>query len=149
MVRYQHTGATSPAPEVLATKQQTPRAVALDVENGKTVAVYWANFAPKPAGAIVRIAISGGTPGSPETIASGLDYPNGIAINAGLVYWTNRGDGTVMSAPLGPNPSTPKVLATVQRAPGSLAVDGANLYWVNEGSSSAQSGAIIKLAKGP
>jgi len=147
VARYQYTAATG-TPEVLATAQDVPRAIALDVDsNGVTQALYWATFSA--TGAIMRVQLGGATPGAPEVVAGSLASPNGIALDATSVYWTNRDDGTVMklakSAPAGTKPT---VLAQSQQGPGSIAVDSTNLYWVNEGSSSAQSGAILKLAKG-
>jgi hypothetical protein len=150
VARYEHTAATGKV-EVLAMQQSTPRAIVLDVDpsTGEAVAVYWATFAPAPGGAIQRRHISGSTPGAAVTIASGLDYPNGIALDADNVYWSNRGSGTIVSLAKTAGAGTaPTTLVADQRAPGSLTTDGTNVYWVNEGSSSVQSGAIIKLAKG-
>ena len=106
--------------ETLATMQAIPRAIALDVDgSGSAISVYWANFAED--GELVRKMIGGG---SAEVLVQGLKRPNGIAIDATDVYWTNRGDGTVMKLPrtaqAGDQPTT---IATGHTEPGAIAVD--------------------------
>ncbi len=87
---------------------------------------------------------------APVTLAQGLGYPNGITVDADKVYWTNRGDGTVMALAKAAAPGeAPTTLATVQNAPGTIVTDATTIYWVNEGASNAPSGAVIKLPKAP
>ncbi|MEO7329477.1 MAG: hypothetical protein ABI193_12915, partial [Minicystis sp.] len=135
--------------EVIGAAQETPRAVALDTdESGAATAIYWANFAEQ--GSVVRVDLTGATPGAPVTIAEGLAYPNGVTVDASKVYWTNRGDGTVMAlsktAAAGEAPTT---IATLQNAPGTIVTDAATIYWLNEGASNTPNGAVIKLPKAP
>jgi hypothetical protein len=144
VARYQYTAATGIV-ENLAPTQDTPRVIALD-GSPTASAVYFANFSA--TGSIMRVKVGSTTPATPEVMASGQSYPNGLAVDGGYVYWTNRGDGTVNRLSTAAPPGTaPKVLATGQLAPGSLVVGGSFIYWVNEGSSSAPTGAVIKLAK--
>ena len=65
----------------------------------------------------------------PTTLASGQSAPWGLAVDSTNVYWTNQGDGTVMSVPKAGGTIT--TLASGQGAPCSVASDGINVYWVN------------------
>ncbi len=147
VARYDYTAAAAPPPP-LASTQDTPRAIALDITNGLATAVYWATFSAT-SGEIVRVDVSSATPGTPEVVAMGQHSPNGVLVDGGYVYWTNRDDGTVVRLAKNMPNTTPTVLATGQPSPGTLASDATYIYWVNEGSSSAQTGAIIKLVKTP
>jgi hypothetical protein len=81
----------------------------------------------------------------PITVASGLDYPNSLAVGPTGVYWTNRGKGlgpavvatastgSVMRCAIG-GCAGPTVLATGQDNPIAIALDPANVYWTNFGS---------------
>ncbi|MFT3776535.1 MAG: hypothetical protein QM820_65170 [Minicystis sp.] len=134
--------------ETFAPAQQTPRALALEAgAGGATKAVWWVNFAA--AGTVMRAVVQGsGALGTPEVMAQNLGYPNGIAVDAANVYWTNRGDGTVLSLPLTAKAGdAPKTLASGQKAPGAIVADSAAIYWVSEGGSSDPSGAVVRLPK--
>lgn len=135
--------------EIVAGAQTTPRSIALEKDpiTQATTAVWWATFTP--AGTIVRAAVlAGGGLGAPEVIAMGLEYPNGLAVDEGHVYWTNRGAGNVMSLPLGAKAGdAPTILATGQRAPGAVVAGKDAVYWVAEGGSADPSGAIVRLPK--
>lgn len=139
---------TEPA-AVLATDQATPRALALDIDaDGNARAVYWANF---EGGNLLRADLSGGSFGSPEEIQSGLSQPSGVAVDEAIVYWTNRGDGTVMK--MRKAGGAPVQLAKGQVRPSDITVDATHVYWINEGSpdledgTPAKDGAILKLPK--
>jgi hypothetical protein len=66
----------------------------------------------------------------PTALASNLSSPWGIAVGGGNVYWTNSGDGTVMTLPA-MGGGAPTTLATAQSTPMSIALDAANAYWVD------------------
>lgn len=134
--------------EIVASGQITPRSIALQIGlGGATTAVWWATFTTQ--GTISRATVLGnGTVGTPEVIATGLDYPNGLAVDDKNVYWTNRGAGNVMSLPLTAKAGdAPKILATAQRAPGAIVADKDAIFWVAEGGSADPSGAIVRLPK--
>jgi hypothetical protein len=137
-----------PPPQVLADKQGTPRALALDYDSsGGEIAVYWANFSVFGGlGEIVRLSLSDSTI---TVLASGEDSPNGIAVDADNVYWTTRGEGAVkMLSKSSQAGDAPIVLATGQRKPGAVAIDENAIYWINEGVWDKADGAVMRLAKG-
>ena len=78
----------------------------------------------------------------PATLASSLSKPWGIALSATHVYWTNTGDGTVMTVPIAGGVAA-TVLASGQSNPMSIAVDATNVYWAATGG-----GTVMKCALG-
>jgi hypothetical protein len=92
------TCAAGQAAITLASGQADPIGIAID-----TTSVYWTNSAGSaPNGAVMKVALNGGTP---TTLASGQSDPKGITVNATSIYWTNTsgegdGNGTVMNMPL-------------------------------------------------
>jgi hypothetical protein len=63
-------------------------------------------------------------------------------VDAGHVYWTNQGDGTVMRAPRAGG--TPELLAAEQVRPSAIAVDEGAVYWLNEGSPDLEDGSPVR-----
>ncbi|MEO5727664.1 MAG: hypothetical protein ABI134_23070, partial [Byssovorax sp.] len=142
----------------IATKQRTPRAIAMSVDvNGNAVSVYWANFDARskdqtlPGGGIWKVDLAGATPGLPVSIAA-EEYPAGLAVDAdGTLFWTSRSSaGAVMT--LKKNDTIPTVLVKDQRNPGAIEVTTDTVFWINEGTTNppdgaVPDGAIMKVAK--
>jgi hypothetical protein len=101
--------------------------------------VYWTEQGSTPAGGkVMRASKVDGT--GLTTIASEAKGPQGIAVDASRVYWANKLEGTIESAPLAGGAVT--VLATGQAQPVNVAVDGSFVYWVSTGGD-----AIVKIPK--
>jgi hypothetical protein len=125
---------------------RAPTAVAVD-----ETSVYWANYSNSGSisdggsisnsGSIVKVPIAGG---AISTLASGLNYPIGIAVDGFNVYFITEGSapggvvtqaGTVMRVPItGGAPTTlwsapvdPDAGAAL--IPAGIAVDANNVYW--------------------
>jgi hypothetical protein len=146
-LRYSEGGAVA---EALQTGLATPRGLALDIDDsGFAVAVFWTNFAED--GALMRATIdAGGAVGAIDELATGQVLPSGVTVDGNYVYWTNRGDGSVMRLDKGAAPgASPVTLATDQRSPGEIAVDDDYIYWVNEGTVAASllDGSVVRLDK--
>jgi hypothetical protein len=97
-------------------------------------------------------AVDAGRAGCPEdsgtlpvVLASGLDVPDGIAVDDASVYWVENGSGSVKRVSICGGAVT--TLATGQSAPSSIAVDSTSVYWINY-PDSEQGGTIVRVAKG-
>jgi hypothetical protein len=109
--------------------------------------VYWTNAS---GGTVMKVAIDGGTP---TTLASGQDAPNGIAVGGSYVYWANAGvanansyftSGTLMKVPVAGGSLT--TLASGSISPAAVAVDSSGVYFVDETMSASGNGALAKVA---
>lgn len=81
-------------------------------------------------GRVVQCPLTGC--GAETVLASGLDHPSYLALDATSVYWTIGGSsGSVWKCPRSGCVGAPTELAALQEKPVSLVVDGANLYWAN------------------
>jgi hypothetical protein len=91
------------------------------------VNLYWVS---EPMGTVSKLDLKKAG-GNPIAIASGQRSPTAIALGGGNVYWTNRGDGTVMQAPIAGG--EPVVLAKDQKEPVGIAADNDAVVWTNAG----------------
>ena len=104
-------------PRALAEKQH-PYGIAIDATH-----VYWTNnLAP---GSVVRVPKQGG---AVEVVADAQSLPYGLSLAAGVLYWVNAGDGSVLRAAL--DGRDRKILATKQEDLVSIATDGRSVFWL-------------------
>lgn len=108
--------------------------------NGMVVAdamnVYWAN----EDGTILKAPLGGGPAG---TLATGLNQPHGLAVDASDLYvavtGSNGTNGSVVRVPLS---GGPPVTLSAGGSPWAIAVDAVSIYWTDSDLSS-----VRKLAK--
>jgi hypothetical protein len=83
----------------------------------------------------------------PVILASGLDVPGDIALDAAYTYWVESGgetaNGTVKRVSICGGPVA--TLASGQSTPAAIAVDTTNVYWVNE--AYTPQATLMKVAK--
>jgi hypothetical protein len=122
-------------PVPFATGQGHVDRVIVDQQN-----VYWTSDGS------IRACPLGGCQGPPITLADN-QRPSALASDGALLYWTNGGDDTVRSCPIGtgcPN-GAPTVVAIDQNDPQGIAIaPNGDLYWVSRGN-----GQVLRLTKQP
>jgi hypothetical protein len=98
-------------------------AVGLMIDNGYVLAGL-------DNGALVKVAVGGGTPGTLVTAGGGGIY--GVTLYNARAYYSVFGNpGQIAFAPLADGGATPIALNQVQ--PFGIGNDGTNIYWVNQG----------------
>jgi len=123
--------------------------------------VYWTNPGVMPGGGSVLSipSVLSSTTTAPTLLAAGQTTPNGIAVNATNLYWSNNSAtaGAILSGPLSEltdagtsqaadaGALTPTALASGQADPLAMAIDATNVYWVSQGSISAANGTVVKV----
>jgi hypothetical protein len=125
----------------IALNQDWPYAIAVDDDN-----VYWTNYDSQYApgggsgtsGSVMKQPLTGG--GTPIALATGLEGPTAIAIDATNVYFAQSVGGTIKSVPIASTGSGPvTVLATLQ-TPYGIAVQNGVVYWTNYGGTTGPNG---------
>ena len=101
----------------LATLATTSGSRALTVD---ATDVYWSSSYE-----VMKVPRSGGQP----TILATGTMATDIAVDTTHIYWTDFGNGTVMSLPLGGGALT--TIASDQGVPTGIALDGAFVYWAS------------------
>jgi sugar lactone lactonase YvrE len=89
--------------------------------------VYWCTG----GGSILKAPLTGVPDGgAPTVLATGINFPNAVAVDANAVYVADYSDGTVLSLPLAgvPDGGAPAILVSGLSEPAGLAVDGTTLY---------------------
>jgi hypothetical protein len=94
----------------------------------------------------------GATASIVTTLASGQDYPSGIAVDSTSVYWTNNRSGTINKILISGG-TAPVIIASGQGAPYGIAVDSTSVYWTNISSGTVNKklisgGTVTTLASG-
>jgi hypothetical protein len=121
-------------PTILATGQ-VPEGLAVDATS-----VYWVDAGGQGPGSLMKVPRNGG---APQTLATGLDDPTGLAIDADNAYVTtgfsSTTPGAIVKVPLGGGSVI--VLASGLNEPSGIAVDASSVYWTNLGGG----GSIMKL----
>ncbi len=123
-------------PTTVVPDQDYPWAITVDSNN-----IYWTNYDNDGAvsggttemGTVLQSSLNGG---NVITLASTLEDPYGIAVDASNVYFTTYAGGRVKKVPIGGGSVT--VLAENLNNPCYLAVIGGNLYWTNYGDGTVQ-----------
>jgi hypothetical protein len=120
--------ATSPGPHiVIGTSNKIINTAALAVTAPAATHLYWVDN--NDATGTVNEANLDGT--DPQTIITGQDNPDGLAVDSSHIYWNNygaTGNGTVNEANL--DGTDLQIIVAGQDLYG-LAVDGSHIYWTD------------------
>ena len=118
----------------------TAEGIAVDATN-----VYWVNAGSVGTGSLMKVPVNGG---NAQTLASGLDDPTGLAIDATSAYVTLGfsslgSQGAIIKVPLAGGAVT--TLASGQNQPSGIAVDATSVYWTTVANEATAGGTIMKV----
>jgi hypothetical protein len=131
-------GSNSPTP--LTNGEAGLASIALD-----TTSVYFTEVgAGGPTGGSVKSVLKTGM--VVQLLASGLNSPHELAVDATNVYWTSQVAGQVYRMPIG-GAGSPTVIASGQTGVRGIALDVNRVYWANSGNGAAGGGSIMFLGK--
>ncbi len=90
---------------------------------------------------------------TPQVIASGLNGPSDLVVDAANVYWTGWYDGTVSKTGISGGPATILASEGSYNYASGIAIDASNVYWTEYGSGKIQSvpiggGTVTTIASG-
>jgi hypothetical protein len=120
---------------VTGTYLASPYSIRIAVANGL---VYFGSSLPNLAPSLYTVPTGGAA--TPTKLVDGA-APNGVAVDANYVYWTDSVANAVMYAPI--TGGTGKTLAANQSTPYDIVVDSTRVYWTNY----STSGSIVMVAK--
>jgi len=85
-------------------------------------------------GTVYSVPLDGSA--QPAQLATNLDHPVWLGIDTSSVYWSNWGDGRIMSCPLGSSCPSPTTIHTQpggpNAGPNGIASTGTAVYWVSD-----------------
>lgn len=96
-------------------------------------------YASRTTGSVKRVTKVGGIS---DVMASGVDAPTAIAVDASGIYFASEDGGLIMSCPLTGCPGDPLILAERQAQPYAIAVDDVAVYWITR-----RGGTVMRVAK--
>jgi hypothetical protein len=114
----------------------TSSATLLDAIAADSTGLYWVDQGSSPDSGSIYTIPSGG--GGVTQLVTGLDYPEGIAIDGTNVYWADQTG--ISKMPIGGGATT--VLASGEQGAVNVKVDDTDVYWVN-----SCFGTVKKIAK--
>jgi hypothetical protein len=128
-------GLAGARPVVVADGLVSPRAVATDGKWVFVVDVDASSSGLLAESAILRVSAREQSSGArPSPVARSKSEVSNLALDERFVYWADRFEGTIVSAPK--EGGDPRVLASGRQLPGDVIVDEGALYWVEERSNS-------------
>lgn len=80
--------------------------------------------------------------GLSDVLASGVDAPTAVAVDASGIYFASEDGGFIMSCPLTGCSGDPLILAQRQAQPHAIAVDDVAVYWITR-----RGGTVMRVAK--
>lgn len=125
------------------TNQREPGAAGIATDD---TAAYWVTDDGGNTGLIRTKALGPPSVAPGTTLLAGLTHPDGLALDATSIYWTNRypAAGTVMKLPKGGG--VPVTLADQLANPHSIAVAGGFVYWTNQGDGTSNTGSVQRIS---